>query len=71
MAKDDVRIRDAITMFEVTKPRASIVKKSGDVGAMNGLDVVFVDDKDIRALQSGKVLYFSDGEYAHLIVRCE
>lgn len=71
MAKDDVRVRDAIAMFEVTKPRAYVVKKSGEVSAMNGLDVVFVDDKDIKALQSGKTLYFNDGEYAHLIVRCE
>lgn len=71
MAKETVRIRDAITLYSENKPRATVCKKSESVDPEYGLDCIFLDDKDIRALQSGKVLYFSDGEYAHLIVRCE
>jgi len=67
----EVKIKDVLAFYKARQPRPSIVKKSGSVKPWCGLDCVFVDDKDIKALMDGKTLYFDDGEYAHLIVRLE
>ena len=66
--KDEIKVKEAIALYDVNKPRPCAVKKSGSVDPWYGLDCIFVDDKDIKALMDGKVLHFSDGEYAHLIV---
>lgn len=65
----EVKVKDAIDFYKERKPRPCIVKKSGSVDPWNGLDCIFLDDKDIKALQDGKTLYFTDGEYAHLIAK--
>lgn len=71
MRNEEINVKDALALYEIHKPHPCAVKKSGSVDPCWGLDCVFLNDKDIKALMDGKVLYFSDGEYAHLIVREE
>ena len=43
------------------------VSKYETVDAMWGIGKVIITDNDIKALQEGRCLYFSDGEYAHIL----
>ena len=44
-----------------------IVTRTDKVCAMFGLDTLKLAEEHIEALRSGKCLYFTDGEYAHLL----
>lgn len=44
-----------------------IVSRTDKVCAMFGLGALKLTEERIEALRSGKCLYFTDGEYAHLL----
>ena len=44
-----------------------IVSRTDKVCAMFGIDTLKLTEEHIEALRSGKCLYFTDGEYAHLL----
>lgn len=44
-----------------------VVSKYETVDAMWGIGKVMITDNNIKALQEGKYLYFSDGEYAQIL----
>lgn len=44
-----------------------IVTRTDEVCAMFGLGALELTEERIEALRSGKCLYFTDGEYAHLL----
>lgn len=44
-----------------------IVTRTDKVYAMFGIDTLKLTEEHIEAIRSGKCLYFTDGEYAHLL----
>lgn len=44
-----------------------IVKRTDKVCTLCGIDTLKLTEEHIEALRSGKCLYFTDGEYAHLL----
>ena len=54
-------IKDNYTQY------CDVVLKYETVDAMWGIEKVMITDNDIKALQEGKYLYFSDDEYAHIL----
>lgn len=47
--------------------KAEIVSRTDKVCTMFGLGALELTEERIEALRSGKCLYFTDGEYAHLL----
>lgn len=47
--------------------KAEIVSRTDEVCSMFGLGALELTEERIEALRSGKCLYFTDGEYAHLL----
>lgn len=43
-------------------------EREAEVDYMFGMDTKYITPEQIKALQEGKKLWFSDGEYAHVIM---
>ena len=46
-----------------------IIKDGQNIDPLWGIDTTVITEKDIKALNEGKGLYFNDGEYAHVLVK--
>ena len=53
--------------YSVEDCDVEIVTRKDEVCAMFGIDTLKLTEEHIEALRSGKCLYFTDGEYAHLL----
>lgn len=53
--------------FKPTDGDVCIVSMDDKVDAMWGLSSHYITEEQIDELKNGKVIYFCDGEYAHLI----
>lgn len=53
--------------YSVEDDYKEVVTRTDKVCAMWGIDTLKLTEEHIEALRSGKCLYFTDGEYAHLL----
>ena len=66
----DFKVKDVYEIGKNPSPFffVEMVDLDDEVDTECGLNFMFIKEEQIEELKNGKAIYFSDGEYAHLVV---
>lgn len=70
--KDEPKLWNKGCVMALSKENSDavrIIEDGEEVSSMWGMDAHYLTEEDIQALNSGKILYFDDGEYAHVLFK--